>query len=152
MLPQFRRFVIVNNSGQTLTFDLGGRINLKETAWSRNPQGRIEYTKLADDDLGFVATDTLADAGELIGDIELPGDSYEGSQIQLEITHDAGTLASGDFDIYLSEGNDSGQLQTDADGYAAAVASGLLVIGALTWESNGLDDEVMRSEIFELET
>ena len=153
MLPQFRQWVVVNNSGQMLTYNNNSRINVKETAWIVTPAtGKVAYTQLADDDLGFVTSSTLADGAEIVGDNEVDNtsDLYLGSQVQLEITHDAGTLADGTFDLYLAEGDATGELQTDASGYASAEANKLFYVGSLTWESNGLDDEVMRSEVFNI--
>jgi hypothetical protein len=153
MLPQFRRFVLVNNSSQTLTFNNNGRINIKETAWYWNTTtGKVVYTQLADDDLGFVAASSLADGAEIVGDVEINNTAnlYIGSHVQIEITHDEGTAASGTFDLYMAQGDATGELETDGSGYASAEANKLEPIGSLTWESNGLDDEVMRSPVFEI--
>lgn len=149
-LPRFRQFILVNNSGQLLSFTPGGRINIKETAWYIT-SGKVTYAVLSDDDLGFTSG-TLADGAEIVGDNEVDNtsDLYLGSQVQIEITHDEGTLADGTFDLYMAQGDATGELETDASGYASAEANGLLFIGSLTWESNGLDDEVMRSQQFEI--
>ena len=61
MLPQVRRYILVNNSGQLLSYNANGRINIKETAYRFNTAGEMEYVPLADDDLGFIAASTLAD-------------------------------------------------------------------------------------------
>jgi hypothetical protein len=152
-LPQFRQYVLVNNSGQTLTFNNNGRINIKETAIHYDTtNGKLVYTQLADDDLGFVAGSSLADGSEIVGDNEVDNTSnlYVSSQVQIEVTHDEGTLADGTFDLYMAMGDASGELETDASGYASAEANQLYFVGSLTWESNGLDDEVMRSQIFHI--
>lgn len=148
-LPQFRKFVLVNNSGQTLTFNNNGRINIKETAIHFNTtDGKLVYTQLSDDDLGFVAASSLADGSEIVGDNEIDNTStlYITSEVQVEITHDEGTLADKTFDLYISTGDATSELETDASGYISAEANKLRIIGSLVWESNGLDDEVMRSQ------
>jgi hypothetical protein len=150
-LPQFRKYILVNNSGQTLTFNNNGRINIKETAVHFNTtDGKLVYTSLSADDLGFIAASSLADGAEIIGDNEINNTSnlYVDSQVQVEITHDEGTLAGGTFDLYVASGNVTGELETDASGYAGAEANKLRFIGSLVWESSGLDDEIMRSEPF----
>ncbi len=150
MLPQFYRFVVANNSGQLLTFNNNGRINLKVTAWIITPAtGKIAYTQLSDDDLGFIAGSSLADGAEIVGDVEIDNTSnlYIGLQVQLEITHDEGAAADGTFAIYLSGGDATGELPTDGSGYASAEANNLAFVGPLTWESNGGDDEVMVSNV-----
>ncbi len=149
-LPKFRQFILVNNSGQTLGFTAGGRINIKETAFSFNTtDGKIVYATLTDDDLGFT-TGTLTNGSEIVGDNEIDNTTnlYLGSEVQIEITHDEGTLADGTFDLYLAGGDATGELETDASGYASAEANKLRPVGSLTWEPNGLDDELMRSPIF----
>jgi hypothetical protein len=152
-LPQFRKFILVNNSGQLLTFNNNGRINIKETAIHYNlSTGKLIYTPLTDDDLGFVAASSLADGSEIVGDNEVDNTSnlFVSSQVQIEITHDEGTLADGTFDLYMASGDATGELETDASGYASVEANKLEFIGSLTWEPNGLDDEVMRSQKFSI--
>ena len=148
MLPQFRKYIVTNNSGQTATYNSNARLNLKETCWLIDPEtGKITYTQLADDDLGFIAGQSVADGAEVLGDVEIDNTSnlYLGSELQLEITHDEGTAADGTFDLYMATGDATGELEPDASGYASAEANGLTFIGSLVWESNGADDEVMRS-------
>lgn len=151
-LPQFRKYVLVNNSGVTLAFDTNGRINIKETALHDDvTNGKVIYTPLADDDLGFIATSTLADGAEIVGDIELDNTSnlFLGSQIQIEITHDGGLTADGSFDLFVSMGDATGQLETDANGYNTAEENKLFHLGSLTWIIS-VDDQIIRSTIFHL--
>ncbi len=149
MLPQFYRFIVVNNSGQTVTFNNLGRFNLKVTHLFITPAtGKVDYTQQTDDDLSFIAGDSTADGSEEKSDeIDNTSNLFIGAQVQLEVTHDEGTLADGTFDVYLDGGNATGGLASDASGYNNAEANNLQLIGSLTWEANGLDDEVMRSEV-----
>ncbi len=153
-LPQFFRIIVVNNSGQTVTFNNNGRYNLKVTFWHIDPDtGKTVYTQDADDDLAFIGGDSTIDgAEEKSSEIDnIAGDTeFLGAHVQLEVTHDEGTLADGNFDIFLDGGDASGALASDASGYASAEANFLQHIGSLVWESNGLDDEVMRSEVIEI--
>jgi hypothetical protein len=151
-LPRFRKFILVNNSGSLLSFTPGGRINIKETTIHYNlSTGKLIYTVLADDDLGF-ASGTLANGAEIVGDNEVDNTSnlFISSQVQIEITHDEGTAADGTFDLYMVSGDATGELESDANGYASAEANKLDIIGSLTWEPSGLDDEVMRSQTFNI--
>jgi hypothetical protein len=75
---------------------------------------------------------------------------YVGSHIQIEITHDAGTAADGTFDLYMAQGDAAAETEEDASGYNTAEANKLEPIGSLTWEANGLNDELMRSPVFEI--
>lgn len=152
MLPRVYRIIVVNNSGQTVTFNNNGRFNLKVTGWIITPAtGKIAYTTDADDDLAFIAGDSTVDgAEEKSSEIANNSDLFIGAQVQLEVTHDEGTLADGTFDLYLDGGDLTGELASDASGYASAEANHLLHIGSLTWEPNGLDDEVMRSKVLNI--
>lgn len=152
MLKRFYKFIVVNNSGSTLTFDNGGRLNLKMWAWIVNPlTGKLIYTQIADDDMGFIATNTLTIGSEQAGsEINNSIDLFLGLQVQLEVTHDEGTAAAGTFDLYISTGSVSGELESDATGYADAESNELKLVTTLLWEANGLDDEVMRSRMVEV--
>ena len=89
MLPQFYQFILVNNSGQTVTFNSNGRLNLKITAWIIDPStGKITYTQLTDNDFGFVAGQSMADGAERQTDVEFDntGNLYVGLQVQVEVT------------------------------------------------------------------
>lgn len=149
-IPQFYKYIVTNNSGQTLTYNNNGRLNLKVThIHFDTTNGKLTYTQQADDDLGFGAGDSTADGGEdLSSEIDNSSNKFVGDQVQLEVTHDEGAAADGTFDIYLDSGDATGELASDASGYAAAEANKLQHIGSLTWEANGLDDEVMRSAVF----
>ena len=150
MLPQFRRYAVFNNSGQTVTFNNNGRVKLKYTSIYIDPStGKLVYSSPCVCRLSFIAGQSVADGAEVLSD-EISNTAYKyiNDQVQLEITHDEGTAADGTFDIYLLGGDATGELPSDATGYADAEANKLLMIGSLTWESNGLDDEVMTSNVF----
>jgi hypothetical protein len=152
MLPQHRNYILVNNSGQLLTFNSNGRIVIHETLYRFNTAGEMEYLQRADDDMGFVAGGSLADGAEIISDqnVDNTQGRWVGAQIQIEITHDEGTAADGTFDLYMAQGQSATAMEFDADGYNNAEANKLEPIGSLTWEANGLDDETMLSPIFEI--
>ncbi len=151
-LPQFYKVIVVNNSGATVTFNNGGRFNLKMTGWKWNPAaGDIVYSQLDDDDLGFEAGGSVAAAGEVLStQINNTVNEFVGLQLQLEVTHDEGTAADGTFDLYLSGGDTTGELPSDATGYDDAVTNKLQFIGSLTWHPAGVDDQVMRSSVINL--
>jgi hypothetical protein len=152
MVPQFYRFVAVNNTGQTLTYNNNGRLNLKITGWVRDPAtGKITYTPLSDDDFSFGAGDSTVDGGEdPTSEIDNTTTRYDGLHVQLEVTHDEGTLADGQYDLYLDGGDASGELASDGSGYDDAETNVLELVGSLIWHGSGVDDEVMRSSVFEI--
>ena len=152
MLPQFYRFIAVNNTGQTIAYDTGGRLNLKLTAWKWDTSnGDVVYTQLTDDDFGFGSGDSTVDGGEdKTSEIDNTSNEYVGLQVQLEVTHDAGAAADGSYDLYLDSGDATGELASDASGYDDAETNGLQFIGLLKWHSSAADDELMRSPTFEI--
>jgi len=150
-LPQFRQWVLVNNSGQTITWTANGRINIKETAIHFDTtNGKIVYTQLTDDDLGFVSGQSNTNGSERVGDNEVDNTSnlYVMSHVQIEITHDEGGAADGTFDLYMAAGDVTGELETDASGYDDAETNKLRYVGSLVWHASGVDDEIMRSPVF----
>lgn len=154
MLPQFYRFIVVNNSGQTVTYNSNGRVNLKVTNWIIDPStGKVTYTQDADDDLSFVAADTWADGAEEKSDeIDNTSNLFLGAHVQLEITHDEGSavVAGTSFDIYMDAGDATGQLASDATGYKSAEDNHLRHVGSLALEPDYQDDEVVRSNVFDV--
>ena len=152
MLKRFYKFIVVNNSGQTLTYDLNGRLNLKMWAWHVDPTtGKLVYTQIADDDLGFEAGESIAIGVEQAGsEIDNTESLFVGLQVQLEVTHDAGTAATGTFDLYISTGDATAELESDATGYKDAESNELRLVTSLLWQADGLDDEVMRSRMVEV--
>ena len=150
MLPQFYRIIVTNNTGSLMTYNANARINVKMTAWYIEPStGKVTYAQLSDDDCGFGAGDSTADGAEdLSSEIDNTSNKYIGLQVQLEITHDEGAAADGPYDIHIDGGDATGELASDATGYASAEANDLQWVGKLTWEANGGDDEVMVSEVF----
>jgi hypothetical protein len=151
-LPQFYRFIAYNDTGQTITYNSNGRLNLKMTAWKWDTtNGDIVYTPLSDNDLGFGAGDATADGAEdKSSEIDNTSNEYVGLQVQLEVTHDEGAAADGNYLLYLDGGDATGELASDATGYENAVLNALQLVGVLKWHSSGGDDEVMRSAIFEV--
>jgi hypothetical protein len=151
-LPQFYRIIAYNDTGQTITYDNNGRLNVKMTAWKWDTSnGDIVYTQLSDDALGFGAGDsTAAGAEDKSSEIDNTSNEYVGLQVQLEVTHDEGAAADGYYRLYLDGGDATGELASDATGYDDAATNGLRLIGALKWHSSGDDDELMRSEVFEI--
>ncbi len=151
-LPQFFRFVIVNATGQTITFNANGRILIKMWGLLIDPTtGLAVYTELteSEDDMGFIAGQSISNGSELVGDNEIDNTvlKYIGLQAQMKITHDEGALAEGAFNLHISVGDAVGDLQTDASGYAGVAQAGLLFVGPLIWPDSLSDDNVVLSNM-----
>jgi len=150
MLSKYYGFVVVNNTGQTLTYNSNGRINLKITPFYINSStGKITYGTTVSDDCGFGAADSTADGGEdPSSEQDNSSNLYTNALVQLEITHDEGTAADGTYDIYYEGSDATGDLPSDQSGYDDAETNQLTFVGSLLWHSSGDDDEVMSSEVF----
>ncbi len=158
-IPQFWRLAVVNESGQTLTFNSNGRVNMKATAIHYDTtNGKVIYTQLSDDDCDFDAGRSVVDGTGIMDDssllmtaeIDNTANKYVGLQVQLEVTHDEGAAAVGRFDIYLLGGDVTGELQTDGPGFLDFDDGSCDLIGSLIWNSSGGDDVVIRSVVFEI--
>ncbi len=149
MLAKYCGFVCVNNTGQTVTYNSNGRLNLKITGVYVNPTtGKLAYEPLSDDDLGFGAGDSTVDGGEDPStEIDNSINKYVGFQVQMEVTHDEGAAADGTYDVYYEGGDASGELPSDASGYDDAETNELLFVGSLKWHSSANDDEIIRSNV-----
>ena len=155
MLSQFFKAIIVNNTGQTITYNNNGRLNLKVTRWFLTPStGKIDYEQEVNDDFGFEAGGSLADGGVIEAseiDNAIAGKLFLGAQVQLEVTHDEGAAADGTVDIYLSSGDATGELQSDASGYDDPETDKLDLLGRpLTWHPTAVDDELIRGAVAHL--
>ena len=122
MLPQFFRFVVFNNTGVTNTYNDGGIITLKHTGIYVAPStGLLTYAGFTADTMNFDTGRSMADGGEVYDDSSLchsaeinnSSSLYINTLVQLEVTHSLAATASGTFDIYLSTGTTTAELQTD---------------------------------------
>ena len=154
MIGQYNRFVIVNNSGYTLTYNDGARITLNVIGYYINPStGKIAYNTVGADTCGFTASSSLANGEEIISSSEYANatDLYLGYLVEMDITHDlAASCAGGTCDLYLATGTSSGAVQTDATGYLAAETNKLPLVGTLTFPTGLTNDDRLFSETFTL--
>jgi hypothetical protein len=156
MLPQFSKFVVVNNSGSTITWTSGndGRIKLSVDGWIIDPEtGKITYTNIlakAESADFNGAAEAVVNGGEIVfAEIDNTTTKFLGFQIQLEVTHDLGTAADGRFDVFISASRLTNDGPVDQTGYASAEANNLDNVGGLTWEPNASDDDVQTSNVME---
>jgi len=159
MIPQFYRIIVVNNSGDTITYNANGRLSMVLWGVIVDPTtGKLTYTEIASspDDLSFDAGRSVIDGAEVTDEPSLLATDeidntttlYINLQLQLEVTHDEGASADGTFDMYLDSGNATEELASDQTGYVDAEANKLRFIGSLTWEPNASDDDVQMSPVF----
>ncbi len=153
MLPQFYKFVVVNNSGQANVFSAGvAYMSLRVAEWYITPStGKVFYNQRTADDVNFTTGETNANGAEEISDeVDNSINKYLGAQVQLEVAHSAGAAADGTFDIYMASGSTSGTLPTDESGYVDAESNKLTFVGSLTWLTGGSNNDVQTSNTFSI--
>ena len=157
MLSQFYRFLVVNNSGSTITWTSGtdGRMELNVDGWFIDPTtGKITYTNilaLAESPDFDGGTENIVNGAEAKwAEIDNTSNLFLGAQVQLKVTHDEGLAADGTFDIYVDGGRLTGNLSSDQSGYVSAEANFLEHIGSLVWEPNAANDDIMLSKVFNI--
>jgi len=153
MLSKFTKYVLVNNSGATITHggtELGV-INLKIIGWYITPStGKIAYAETVEDDMGFDGTDTITDTSEVLSsEVDNSTNLYIGHLVQLEVTHDEGAAAVtavGNWDLYVDNGDTTAELSSSAAGYTDAETAKLQFVGSMVCD--GGDDELIRSQVW----
>lgn len=156
-VPLAYRLVIVNNSGETLSYTPGGRLNTSIFGWFIDPStGKVTYSSVAEAEESPEfdgASETIVDGAEVIFPEQLnTGNKHLGLLISFALTHDEHTavVANASMDLYISAGLATGQLPTDKTGYAGAEANGLQRVGSMVVEPSGSDDNVTFSNVFNL--
>jgi hypothetical protein len=151
MLHKYYKFVIVNNSGQTVTHGAGtGDLLLRVTGVYVVPStGLLAYDIFTPDECGFDATDTWANGAEVeSSEIDNATNKYINALVKIEVEHTLAATAEGSFDIYYTGGDATGALETDADGYNSAESMKLTFIGSLTWPTGVTNNESLLSPTF----
>ena len=114
MLAKFWRLRFINETGQTMTFDDGARIAIRCMGWKVS-SGALVYGSVITENLGFIASGTIADDGEVEGTIvDNSSNLFWGINGTFEITHDL-DAAVGQCRLYLEISDNDGKLPSDAD-------------------------------------
>ena len=151
MLQKYWRIIVVNNSGQTVTYDSNGRIYLHLKGINLTPAtGKLVYGAIAEDGVEIIESgNSIADgANDKTGEIDNSSNLYPNALVQLEVKHDEGAAADGTFDVYYDGADTTGELASDQDGYSDPETNGLQVVGSLIWDSSPGDDETLVSHTF----
>lgn len=135
MLAQFWRLRFINETGQTMTWDDGARIAIRVQEW-KLVAGVLTYNTVITEDLGFVATDTIADNGEEEGTVvDNSSGPYYGFNGTFEITHDL-DAAVGVCRLYLEFSDNDGNWPSDSNDF---VITDLIRLATLPIDNSGVD-------------
>ena len=127
--------------------------NLPYSSWIVYPTTcKVTYSSVGDDLFGFSGGNSLTYGSEIEStQVDNTTNNYLGLQVQLEITHDLGDAAVDTFDLYISEGDDDGDLQSDATDYSTAEDGKLPFVGSLVWDESAPDTGTIRSAVFNIQ-
>ena len=135
MLAKFWRMRMINETGQTMTYDGAARIAIRWMGWKVS-SGALVYGNVVLDNLGFNATDTIADDGEVEGiENDNSSDLFWGVNGTFEITHDL-DAAVGQCRLYLERSDNAGNWPSDSDDF---VINDLIEISVLDIDNSGVD-------------
>ena len=117
MLPKYYRFHVVNNTGQTATFNDGALLALRISPWKFTSAGAVEYGTTITDDAGFDAGETIADGAASEGGVnDNTSNLYVGLNGYFEATHDL-DAAVGTWDLYIEGSDDNTNWPSDSDDF-----------------------------------
>lgn len=136
MLAEFWRLRMINETGQTMTYNDGARIAIRSVAWKLGASGVVTHSAVITENLGFTTDGTLVDDGEVEGTfVDNSSDLYYGVNGTFEITHDL-DAAVGVCRLYLEFSDNNGNWPSDSDDF---VIADLIQIAVLNIDNSGVD-------------
>ena len=136
MLPEYWRLRMINETGQTMTYNDGARVAIRSVAWKIGASGVVTHSSVITEDLGFGAGETIADDGEVEGTVvDNSSDKYYGINGTFEITHDL-DAAVGVCRLYLEFSDNDGNWPSDSDDFEI---TDLIQIAVLPIDNSGVD-------------
>ena len=128
MLAKYYRLFCENQSGESLSFDLGGIIAVRLTPWKLSG-GDLVYGNVITEDFGHDGIDELTDGSVAVGSvIDNTSDKFWGVKGYANVQCDL-DAAVGEFNFYLEESdviND--HWPSDADTFGVAIYTKLICI------------------------
>lgn len=136
MLAEFWRLRMINETGQTMTYNDGARIAIRSVAWKLGASGVITHSSVITEALGFTTDGTIADDGEVESTVvDNSSDKYYGVNGTFEITHDL-DAAVGQCRLYVEFSDNNGNWVSDALDF---VITDLIQIAVLDIDNTGVD-------------
>ena len=136
MLPEFWRLRMINETGQTMTFNDGARIAIRSVPWKLGASGVVNHSAVITEDLGFIAAGTIVDDGEVEATVvDNSSDKYYGVNGTFQVTHDL-DAAVGQCRLYVEFSDNDGDWPSDADDFTI---SKLIQIAILPIDNSGVD-------------
>lgn len=135
MLGKFWRLRMINETGQTMTYDGAARIAIRVMEW-KMVSGVLTYGTVITEDLGFGASETIADNGEVEGTVvDNSSNLYWGAHGTFLVLHDL-DAAVGVCRLYLEFSDADGNWPSDSDDF---VITDLIQVAVLPIDNSAAD-------------
>lgn len=133
MLDKYWRLRMINESGQTMSYDgnsHAARIAIRVSPWKFTSGAKVDGTVITED-LGFGASDTIVDDGEVEGTVvNNTSDLFLGANGTFKVTHNL-DAASGQCRLFYEHCDDNSSWPSDADDF---VITDLTQVAVLTMD------------------
>ena len=135
MLAKYWRLRMLWVADQTLTYDSGARVVVRCSIW-KLVAGVLTYGTTVVEDLGFGASETIANGGEVEGSVVTNTD-YWGVKGYFKITADADST-DGTAYLFLEESDDNSNWPSDQTDFD--INEDLRLVGVLTFSTDAVDE------------
>ncbi len=138
MLAKFWRLRFINETGQTMSYDgnsHAARIAIRVMGWKIS-SGNLTYGTVITEDLGFGASETIADDGEVEGTVvDNSSNLFWGLNGTFEITHNL-DAAVGQCRLFIEESDNDGNWPSDSLDF---LINDLVEISVLPIDNSGVN-------------
>jgi hypothetical protein len=137
MLAKYYRLRMKWDADQTLTYDSGARIAIRLSPWKIS-SGALAYGTAVTEDLGFGATETIIDEGEVEGTVQdNTSNLYWGVKGYFEMTADV-TSTDGYAYLYIEESDDNTNWPSDQADFDI---TDLRLVAVLAFSTDAVDED-----------
>jgi len=135
MLPKYWRLHFINETGQTMTFNDGAKIEVRVSPWKFSEGAKVDGNVI-EDDMAFAAGGTIADDGTKEGDVnDNTSNLYIGAHGVFKVTHDL-DAAVGCCRLYFEHCDDNTTWPSDATDF---VITDLIQVAVCPIDNSAVD-------------
>lgn len=137
MLAKYWRLRMKWDADQTLTYDSGARIAIRCSPW-KIASGNLSYGTTITEDLGFSASETIVNTGEVEGTVvDNTSNLYWGIKGYFEMIADVNST-DGNAYLYLEESDDNSNWPSDQADFAI---TDLRLVAVLPFSTDAEDED-----------
>lgn len=151
MLAKFWRLRMINNTGQTMTFNDGAVIAIRTMPWKIS-SGDLVYGTVITEDLDFDAGRSIINGADVMDDasvvesvvVDNSSGLFFGINGTFTVTHDL-DAAVGTVDLYLEFSDEDGNWPSDSDDF---VITDLIIISRLDIDNSAVDKSRSKNFVY----